>query len=198
MDISSLIRAHNKGLILKMVMSVILSFVCYYLAYLFFRYTFSFVCDGFRLDLDAHWFVIVPIAILLLMTITYFLSWRKGDDTGDVNDSFFAMGFVEYTAGAVIVNNYTQQLTGPAYVMSAIFHQGPARLIRVYEYYGSRIPDTTEVINKVTLARDSLKSANKWQDVSLYGNQALEVIYLSLLEEIDLDLVKGRIKYSGK
>ena len=134
---------------------------------------------------------------MIVMTVTYVRSWRKGTDSGDVTNSFVAMGFDECTAGAVMMNCYVERVTAPAYAISYMFYQGPASLIRIYEYQQSRIAPTIGVVNELTMLRDSLRSVNKWQDVFIYEKHGLGLIYLALLELIDLDLVKGRVKYSG-
>lgn len=191
-----MIAEYNRYQILKGVFSLIAGLVCYWLAWLFFRYGLAMVFHGFGFSPDF----ILWISITALGVITWsgYRHWQNGDGFKTFVESSLFHDLGEDSGGAVMVDHYARQLTGPAYVLSQIFLGGPLFLLGARKHFKQRLPNEAGLEVKLHQALGILRSANKWQAMTEYPNLRLEILMLAQMKQIDFSAHKGlpRIKAS--
>lgn len=170
--------------------------VCFYLAYLFFRYMPAFVAWQFGHPLSLRAASIVAGSALLIVALSGYRVWRKRGGFYGYHESALYHDLGEDSAGAVVVDFYTHRITGPAYVLGQVFLAGPLLLLRAGTLMASRVPNSAELEKKLKFVLMSLRSVNKWQSLGEYPLVKTEILYLARMGLIDFSAHKGvpRIK----
>lgn len=167
------------------------SLVCYFLAWLFFRYASALVLEMFRYS--TQWAVVIGIAALGVITWSGFHTWKRGEGFKSYVESslYTNLSRSADTAGAEVVDYYTQRITGPAHVLSQIFLGGPLFALRGLRHFRQLLPNEAGLEQKLHAMLGVLRKANKWQAITEYPGQEREILMLAQMKQIDFSAHKG-------
>lgn len=196
---AGVISAYNRSKIIRGLVCLLGSIVCYLLAWLFFRYASVFVLDMFRCS--TQWAVGIGIIALAGVTWSGYRTWKRGEGFKSYVESSLHTNLSSSadTAGAEVVDYYTQRITGPAYVLSQIFLGGPLFALRGLRHFKQLLPNETGLEQKLHAMLGILQKANKWQSITEYPGQEREILMLAQMKKIDFSAHKGipRFKAPG-
>jgi multisubunit Na+/H+ antiporter MnhB subunit len=192
-----MISAYNQSQIIRGVLCVLGSLVCYALAWLFFRYASSWVLDSFRFS--TNWAVWIAVAALIGITISGYITWQRGQGFQSYVETslFHDLAGSADTAGANVVDYYARRVTGPAYVLSQVFLGGPLLLLRGMRHFQQLIPNEAVLEQKLHHILGILRKANKWQSITEYPEERREILMLAQLKQIDFSAHKGTPRFKA-
>ena len=170
--------------------------VCCVLTWLFFRYVPAFAAWQFGFKWSPGISNSVAAASLAVVFFSGYRTWRAGGGLQGYHESGFYHDLGEDTAGAVVVDQYVHRITGSAHVLSQLFLAGPLLLLRVGTLVASRLPDDSRLESKLADTLVVLRTANKWQSITVYPERTDEILFLARMGLIDFSPAKGvpRIK----
>ena len=191
-----MISAYNRSKIVRSILCLLGSAVCFVLAWLFFRYSSALVLkwNGG----DARWSPWMASIALMGLCVSGYYTWRRGQGFQSYSESALHhdFGSAADTGGAYAVDHYARQITGPAYVLSQIFMGGPLLLLRGIVHLRQRVRNEAGLETKLEHALSVLRRANKWQSITEYPDLEREILLLGQMKRIDFSAHKGvpRIK----
>ncbi len=188
MDLITSIDRYHRHLRLKIMLRALLAVIGYLAAYFFFCYVVTFFSETKPWIGHSAGFI-----GCLILTASTFRRAQREIQTGGI-DSFMASRLAEHTSGAIVLNHYAGRVTGPAVILASLFETGPKSLLRIRELLMSFISIEIEFINKITVLARTIREKEKWHSLEVYLEHLEEISSLALLDLIDLDVIKGRIK----
>ncbi len=191
-----MIRRYNRMQILLAVLAAAGGIVCYFLAYLFFRYIPALAVGQFGFRFKAEAFVALPLLLLGVLTFSGYRRWKAGGGLQGYHDSAFYHEMDIGAGGALMVDLYAHRITGSAHVLSQVFLAGPLGLLRCRTLAASLVPYSQDLEDRLAETREILRAANKWQSITDYPERTIEILYLARMGLIDFSTAKGtpRIK----
>jgi hypothetical protein len=192
-----MISAYNRSKIIRGLLCVVGSLVCYVLAWLFFRYASSWVLGSFRVSIS--WATWIAVAVLIGITVSGYSTWKHGQGFQSYVETslFHDLAGSADTAGAYVVDHYARQVTGPAYVLSQIFLGGPLFLLRGITHFKQLLPNEAGLEQKLHHTLGILRQANKWQSINEYPEQRREILMLAQMGRIDFSAHKGTPRFKA-
>jgi hypothetical protein len=172
--------------------------VCFYLAYLFFRYLPAFVAYNFGHPLSAQVANAVAGAALVLISLSGYHVWRKRGGFYSYHQSGLYFRWGEDAVASVLVDHYAPRITGPAWVLGQIFLAGPLLMLRAGTLIASRIPYHGELETRMKFALTELRRINKWQPLAEYPLMRTEILYLARMGLVDFSAHKGVAKIKAE
>jgi|GEM_PF-6176987 len=170
----------------------------YGLAYLFFYYSPKFVCHTLELTVENHWFILIGIVVVLLLTTSSLKTRRDQREALGHEDSIdgklLNAMHSDPTVGSVVVDHYASRVTAPAFALSQIFQAGPNCLFAITDRLKQVIDSSPMHENKLRTTFDQIVSKEKWHSATDYLPEVWRLVELHRLDLIELDLRKGRLK----
>jgi len=179
------------------VMSLVGGLICFFLAYLFFRYAPAFISQSFGYPLSSSVAEMVAALGLLAVVFSGYRTWKNKGGLQSYHESAFYHDLsAADTGGAYFTEHYIQQVTGPAYVLSQTFLAGPLWMLKAWTLFASRIPFSKDLEERLASVLATLKAADKWQSINDHPEHRTEILYLAQMGLIDFSAHKGtpRIK----
>ena len=190
-----MITSYNRIQIIKAILSLVGGAVAYALAFLFFKFAFSFLSSAFHLGLSGSGVFALVTAALAVITFSGYREWKRGGGFKGYHESALYHDLGEDTAGAFVVDHYAHKLTGPAYVLSQTFLAGPLLTLRSLTTLRSLIPGDVELEKRLKETLEVLQQAGKWQSLTEYPDRVREVFYLAQMGKIDFSTHKGTPRF---
>ncbi|GEP40802.1 hypothetical protein [Brevifollis gellanilyticus] len=191
-----MIAAYNRAQILKAIGLIVLSIVCYGIAWLFFAYGLAIIFH--MLSLSGAWLSWVAPAAMLVITWSGYRQWQKGDGFKSYVESSLFHDLGDDSGSAVWTDIYAHRVTGPAYVISQICLGGPLFLLKAWKHLQQRLTAESGLETRLQQVLTTLRTANKWQSIDEYPSDRREILMLAQMKQIDFSAHKGtpRIKAS--
>lgn len=191
-----MIAQYNRVQFIKACFAVLGGVFCFGLAYLFFRYTPSFVMGSFGYPLSPLTANLVTFAALIALWFSGYRVWSQRGGLQSYHESAFYHDFGTESAGAIVVDHYAHQVTASAHVLSQLFLAGPFLLLKAWTLLNSQIGYSPEREQRLGDCLSVLRLANKWQSLTDYPNMKTEILHLAQMGLIDFSAHKGmpRIK----
>ncbi len=191
-----MIRKFNRRQKLLAIVSLAGGVVCYFLAYLFFRYGPELAAHQFGYWWSATTSNAVAVLGLIVVSFSGYRIWKSGGGLKGYHESSFYHDLGEENGGAMMVDFYVHRITGPAHFLSQLFLAGPLLILKVATLKESLIPESAILERKLAETLSLLRDANKWQSIMDYPGLADEILYLARMKLIDFSTAKGtpRIK----
>lgn len=186
-----MISAYNRSKIIRGMVCLVGSLVCYFLTWLFFRYALALVLSMF--GYSSQWAIALAVAALAGITWSGYRTWKRGEGFKSYVESslYTNLSGSADTAGAEVVDYYTQRITGPAYVLSQVFLGGPLFALRGLRHFKQLLPNEAGLEQKLHAMLGILQKANKWQSITEYPGQEREILMLAQMKRIDFSAHKG-------
>ena len=180
-----MIRRYNFHQVLRALFHLVSGLLCYFLAYLFFRYAPEFICHQFDIPLSTKAANGAAALGLAVVTFSGYRSWRAGGGLRGYHESALYHDLGEETAGAFVVDFYAHRVTGPAHVLSQVFLAGPLGLLNFRTTLSSLIPHSDLLAGRLEKALEVLQTTNKWQSITDHPDITTEILYLAQMDQID-------------
>ncbi len=131
--------------------------------------------------------------------ITYggWRQWQRQEGFQAYSESSLYYTTGAETGGNAVVNYYSHQVTGLAYVLSQIFLGGPLLTLRAIQQIGLRLPCNETLEQRLVETLHILRAANKWQAISASPDQEKEIWMLSQMKLIDSSRHKGSLRFKA-
>jgi len=190
------IAAYNRSQVLKALGLMLLSILCYAIAWLFFEIGLVMIFGGFRLP--TTWIPWLTIALMGIITWTGYRQWQNGGGFKSYVESSLFHDLGEDSGSAVWADHYARRVTGPAYIVSQICLGGPLFLLKAWKHFQQRLVEETGLNERLQEVLAILRKANKWQSIDEYPQHRREILMLAQMKQIDFSAFKGtpRIKAS--
>ena len=192
-----MISRYNRSQLMLAVVRLVGGTVCFFLAYLFFRYVPAFISGQFGFPLTPAMAQVIAGFGLLAVALSGYRTWKNQGGLQSYHESAFYHDLsAADSGGAYFTEQYIQRVTGPAYVLSQVFLAGPLWVLKAWTLFASRIPASNELEDRLGKVLATLKAANKWQSINDYPDHCTEILYLAQMGLIDFSASKGtpRIK----
>ena len=191
-----MIRRYNCYQQFRALLYLVGGFICYFLAWLFFRYIPVLIAYQFGIPFSERAAVIVAGLGLAAVSFSGYRRWQAGGGLQGYHESALYHDLGEDTAGACVVDFYAHRITGPAHILSQIFLAGPVFLLRVPTLIANLLPANAGLEGRLIETLATLRAVNKWQPITDYPDLRSEVLYLAQIGKIDFSAAKGvpRIK----
>jgi hypothetical protein len=192
-----MIAAYNHSKIIRGAFCLLGSLVCYLLGWLFFRYGTALVLDSF--GYSTQWAVGLAVVGLLGITWSGYGTWKRGRGFQSYVESslYTNLSASADTAGAAVVDYYTQRITGPAHVLSQIFLGGPLFALKGFRHFQQMLPNEAGLEQKLHATLSILRKANKWQSMTDYPGQERDILMLAQMKQIDFSAHKGTPRFKA-
>jgi len=192
-----MISAYNRSKVIRGVLCLLGSLVCYLLAWLFFRYGSAMALHVFGFSTD--WAIGIAIAALVGVTWSGYHTWKRGQGFQTYIESalYHNLAGAADTGGAEVVDYYARQVTGPAFVLSQIFLGGPLFALRGLRHFKQLLPNEAGLEQKLHSMLGVLRQANKWQSITEYPGQEREILMLAQMKQIDFSAHKGTPRFKA-
>jgi len=186
-----MIPSYNRSKIIRGIFCLLGSLICYLLAWLFFRYALAMLLRMF--GYSSQWAISLAMAALTGITWSGYRTWKRGEGFKSYVESslYTNLSGSADTAGAEVVDYYTQRITGPAYVLSQVFLGGPLFALRGLRHFKQLLPNEAGLEQKLHAMLGILQKANKWQSITEYPGQEREILMLAQMKRIDFSAHKG-------
>ena len=187
------IRRYNTSQIISGLLRIVLGAVAFWLAFIFFRFGAEKVVHHYP-GISRFSPSQIAAACTALMGLGGLWQWRKGEGHTTFAESNF------FTMQAVVNSASDTRLTlvglapAMAYMLSQIFLAGPLRVLRAFEHWKSRIPNSPVLENELIALHGQLRAKNKWLPVSEFVGREQHIVYLARLDLIDWSPRKGTLR----
>lgn len=138
---------------------------------------------------------------LLGFAAVFFSGYRTWKGRGGLfgyHESALYHDLGRHTAGAWVVDSYAHRVTGPAYVLSQVFLAGPLLFFRAATLLKSLLPPDRDLEERLERTLKLIRIANRWQSLSDYPKNQLEVLYLAQMDLIYFSAFKGPPRFKIK
>ncbi len=186
-----MIAAYNTSKLIRGVVCVCASLVCFALAWLFFRYSATWILDSFRVS--TSWAPWLAVGALAGVCLSGHATWKRGQGFQSYVESalYHNLPGGADTAGANVVDHYAHRVTGPAYVLGQVFLGGPILLLKGIAHLRQRLPNEAGLETRLHHALGILRAANKWQPITEHPALRREILLLAQMKQIDFSAYKG-------
>jgi hypothetical protein len=177
-EIENKVKLHN---VIQTVVSIALvpvSFVLWYLSYLFFRITFYYVLAVF---VDEAWSYSFYVALLCLIPLAIEGARLTGplfDPAGYLESDLYD-NFITETETGSAMNWYLGNPTGAAYMIPQFLYCAPRSMVLAVRSWRDRILVGSEAYEQAAFILNELRSVRKWIPTESYENHAsgLTILY---------------------
>lgn len=171
------------------------SLLGYGAAYIFFRYVPAFISHRLGLGWPAFALVAFAAAMLVVLTFSGYLLWKKRGGFYGYHESAIYHDFGGDSGGGSAVDFYAHRVTGPAYLLGQIFAAGPLLALRAWQHFRSVIPSQFGLENRLAELLARLRQLNKWQGLKEYPGEEQEILLLARMRKIDFSAAKGEPRF---
>lgn len=191
-----MIATYNRSQVLRAIGLVVLSVICYGIAWLFFEIGLVMIFG--LLHLPTLWIPWLTVAVMGVITWSGYRQWKNGGGFKSYVESSLFHDLGDDTGSAVWADHYARKVTGPAYVVSQICLGGPLFLLKAWKHFQQRLVSAPGLEGRLNEVLAILRTANKWQSMDEYPQHRHEILMLAQMKQIDFSAFKGtpRIKAS--
>ena len=191
-----MISRYNSQQLIGATFSALTGFVCFVLAYLFFRYVPEYVFSMLDIGLSTITYPAIAAVCLLILTAPGYRTWKNKGGLTSYHESAFYHDLGDETAGAAVVDLYAHRITAPAHVLTQLFLAGPLLILKAVSMVKSVIPKSPDLESRLAGTLATLRAANKWQSINDYPALRTEILYLARMGKINFSAREGapRIK----
>ncbi|MFT5522580.1 MAG: hypothetical protein ACI9HK_000524 [Pirellulaceae bacterium] len=177
-ELEKKVKLHN---VIQSVVSlglIPISFVLWYLSYLFFRITFYFVLSLFVDDAWHHSFYVAMLCLVPL-AVEGFRQTRPLFDSASYMESDLYDNFITETETGSALNWYFGNPTGAAFMITQFLYCAPRSMILSIRAWQDRVMVSGEAYEQAAFILNELRTVRKWIPAERYENNgaALSVLY---------------------
>jgi hypothetical protein len=190
-----MIKDYNRRQLILGILQFAGGIVATLLVWVFFLYTSGFLMIFIPATWDssitakgvASWCTAIVIVLA-------FLNWRRrGDQYRIFKDSAFRAFVIENPEGQYMKEG-EDFASGPFDIVKNVMFTGPQWLCTAVARILARLPQNTDLDERLAQALERLRASTKWQPAEHYADHAEEVGALIRLGLVDFSVSKGRLK----
>jgi hypothetical protein len=188
------IAGYNRKELLLAILCAFGSVGAYAVGYLFFEFAFSFAVREYGSPNLASHAREVSAAILVLISISGYGTWRSRGGFFSYFDSGLYHNLHQANAGGTVLDFYAHRVTGPAYLLSQVFLGAPLLALQSLIHLRNRVSGDGQLEERLRAALEKVQQANKWQSLAAYLDSEKEILLLAKMGKIDFSPSKGTVR----
>ena len=189
-----MIARHNLRQSLLAVLSLCIGLCAFAAAWWFFKFATAFSIQRLGGNVSAPLLSLIAWTCVALIALAGFLRWRNGGGYHRFDESGLMITAEPRTGVSLDVHETAERIGAWTYVLGQIFLAGPLRVLRAFEHWKSRIPNSPVLENELIALHGQLRAKNKWLPVSEFAGREQHIVYLARLDLIDWSPRKGTLR----